>query len=97
MEQIKNILKKSSIFSMLEDADIEGLAPHFEKRIIHKGDVPAKSDDIAQHLFLLGKGMVLRSPPEEKSVALEDLVAMELLSAKGIYKTTLTVLQTISK
>jgi len=96
MSNIKEILNKSSIFSSLGEDDIQRLEPFFEKREIHPGDIIAKADDAAQFFFLLNNGTVLLAMEEGRSVVLNtpgDFIGLELLSAKGVYKTTLTVLE----
>ena len=96
MSDIKEILNKSSIFSSLGEDDIQRLEPFFEKREIHPGDIIAKADDAAQFFFLLNNGTVLLAMEEGRSVVLNtpgDFIGLELLSAKGVYKTTLTVLE----
>lgn len=96
MSNIKEILNKSSVFSSLEDTDIERLETLFEKRAIRSGDIIAKLKDAAQFFFLLDNGTVLLAMEEDKSVVLNtpgDFIGLELLSVKGMYKTTLTVLE----
>lgn len=96
MSDIKEILNKSSVFNSLGEDDIQRLEPFFEKREIHPGDIIAKADDAAQFFFLLNNGTVLLAMEEGRSVVLNtpgDFIGLELLSAKGVYKTTLTVLE----
>lgn len=96
MSSIKEVLKKSPVFSSLEDGDIQKLEPLFEKREIHIEDILANAKDVASHFFLLSRGTILLAMDEGKSVVLNtpgDFIGMELLSARGVYKTTLTVLE----
>jgi CRP-like cAMP-binding protein len=96
MSDIKEILNKAIIFNSLEEDDIQSLATLFEKREIRAGDIIATAEDIAQFFFLLDNGIVLLAMEEGRSVVLDtpgDFIGLELLSAKGVYKTTLTVLE----
>jgi len=96
MSNIKEILKKSSVFNSLGENDIQRLETFFEKREIHPGDIIANAKDAAQFFFLLNNGTILLAMDEGKSVVLNtlgDFIGLELLSAKGIYITTLTVLE----
>ncbi|MBC2703738.1 Crp/Fnr family transcriptional regulator [Desulfobacula sp.] len=95
MSNIKEILNKSSIFSSLGEDDIQRLESLFEKREIHPGDIITNAKDVAQFFFLLNNGTVLLAMEEGRSVVLNtpgDFIGLELLSAGGIYKTTMTVL-----
>ncbi len=96
MSNIKEILNRSSVFGSLEHDDIKRLAKLFLNRQIQPGDVLANAKDAAQFFFLLDKGSVLLAMEDDKSLVLNtsgDFIGMELLSAKGIYKTTLSVLE----
>ena len=96
MGNIKEILNKSSVFSSLGEDDIQRMETLFEKREIHPGDIIANAEDAAQFFFLLNNGTILLAMDEGKSVVLNtlgDFIGPELLSAKGVYKTTLTVLE----
>ncbi|WP_299979008.1 Crp/Fnr family transcriptional regulator [Desulfobacula sp.] len=96
MSNIKEILNKSSVFNSLGEDDIQRLEPLFEKREIHPGDIIAKAEDTAQFFFLLNKGTILLAMEEGRSVVLNtpgDFIGLELLSARGVYKTTMTVLE----
>jgi len=96
MSNIKEVLKKSSVFSSLGEDDTKRLETLFEKWEIHPGDIIATAKDAAQFFFLLDKGTILLAMDEGKSVVLStpgDFIGLELLSARGVYKTTLTVLE----
>jgi CRP-like cAMP-binding protein len=96
MSDLKVILNKSSVFNTLEEDDIQRLEPLFEKWGIHTGDILATAKDAAQFFFLLNKGTLLLEMEEGKSVVLDtpgDFIGLELLSAKGVYKTTISVLE----
>ncbi|MBU1343209.1 MAG: cyclic nucleotide-binding domain-containing protein [Proteobacteria bacterium] len=96
MSNIKELLSQSSVFSSLEESDIERLAPLFGKWEIQPGEVLVNAKDEAQLFFLLDKGTLLVSMDKGKSVVLStsgDFIGLELLSVKGVYKTTLTVLE----
>ena len=96
MSNIKEILKESSVFICLGEDERMSLAQLFEKREIQAGDILATAEDAAQYFFLLNNGTVLLAMDEGKSVVLNkagDFIGFELLSAKGVYRTTLTVLE----
>ena len=96
MGNIKNILKNSSVFSPLEEDDITTLSLLFGKWEIHSGDILATAEDTAQYCFLIHSGTLLLAMDEGRAVVLNtagDFVGLELLSAKGAYKTTVTVLE----
>lgn len=96
MKDIKDILNTSSIFSSLEEEDIQRLEPFFEKREIHPGDILATAGEAAQFFFLLNTGIILLAMEKGRSVVLNnpgDFVGLELLSVRGVYKTTITVLE----
>ena len=96
MSNFKDTIKGSAVFSSLEGQDVEKLLPLFEPRELHTGDVLTTEGDLAQHFFLLEKGTLLLAYEGGKAVVLDkcgDFAGMELLSAKGIYKATATVLE----
>ena len=96
MRTIKEILNKSSVFSALGKEDIQQLEVLFEKWDIFPGDIPATAGDAAQFFFLLHDGTVLLALEDGKSIVLNvpgDFIGLELLSERGTYKTTLTVLE----
>ncbi|NOX33436.1 MAG: cyclic nucleotide-binding domain-containing protein [Deltaproteobacteria bacterium] len=95
MSNIKDILKCSSVFGSLEKADIERLGMLFEIRQIKPGDILAEAKEAAGYFYLLNKGSILLALEDGRSIVLNergDFMGMELVSAGGIYKTTLTVL-----
>lgn len=96
MNNIKEVLNESSVFTSLGEEDIQRLGVLFEKRAITPGDILATAKDAAQYFFLLNNGTILLTMDEGKSVVLDtagDFIGFELLSAKGVYRTTLTVLE----
>jgi CRP-like cAMP-binding protein len=96
MGNIREVLNKSAVFEKLSDEDVLTLEPLFEEREISPGDVLASHKDAAQYFFLLAKGTLLLAMPDGRSVILNtqgDFIGFELLSAKGIYKATLTALE----
>jgi len=96
MGSISDVLKESMVFNSLEEVDLKKIIPLFEKWELDTGDVITTAGDIAQYFFLLESGTLLLSMEAGKSVVLEtpgDFMAMELLSTKGVYKTTTTVLE----
>ncbi len=96
MSSIDTVLNTSPVFSTLGTQDINNLAGHFDKRDTLAGDIITTADDPAQFFYLLAGGAVLLEMKEGKAVVLNrpgDFIAMELLSAKGIYKTSIHVLE----
>ncbi len=96
MGTISDVLKQSMVFNSLEEADLKKIMPFFEKWELHTGDVITTAGDVAQYSFLLESGTLLLAMDADRSVVLDtpgDFIAMELLSVKGIYKTSITVLE----
>jgi CRP-like cAMP-binding protein len=96
MASISDVLKKSIIFNSLEDMDLQRIIPLFEQRELHTGDILSTAGNTAQYFFILERGTLLLAMEEGKSVVLAtpgDFIAMELLSDRGRYKTTMTVLE----
>ena len=96
MSNIKEILKNSSVFGSLKETEIERLETLFDRWEIFPGDILANASDTAQYFFLLNKGTLLLAMDEGKSVVLTtpgDFIGLELLSAQGIYKNCLSVLE----
>lgn len=96
MARISDVLKKSIVFNSLDETDLQRIIPLFEKRELHTGDVITTAGDTARYFFILEKGTLLLAMEKGKSVVLEtpgDFIAMELLSATGVYKTTTTALE----
>jgi CRP-like cAMP-binding protein len=68
----------------------------FDPRKIHPGDILATAGEAADYFFLLDTGTILLGMNDGRSVVLNscgDFIGLELLSARGIYKTRLTVLE----
>ena len=96
MRDLYLVLKKSIIFSGLEAEDFQRLDPLFQRWPLHTGDILATAGHQAQFFFLLEQGCLLCAMDEGKSVVLDapgDLIAMEMLSRKGVYTATLTALE----
>lgn len=96
MGSISDVLKKSIVFNSLEETDLQGLIPLFEKWELCTGDVITTAGETAQYFFLLERGALLLAMDQGRSVVLDapgDFIAMELLSDRGIYKTTMTALE----
>jgi len=96
MSQIKKVLNTSAVFNILSEDDVQRIEILSEKREIHPGDVLASAKDVAQYFFLLNTGTLLLGMEDGRSVVFNtpgDFIGLELLSAKGIYKSTLTVLE----
>jgi len=96
MSDLKEILNESPVFNSLGKEDILRLEPLFEKWEILPGDILCNARDAAQFFFLLNKGTLLLAMEDGKSVVLKtagDFVGLELLSARGVYKITISVLE----
>lgn len=96
MGTIKDILNRSSVFGSLEEPDIERLTALFEERTIQPGETLATKGETAHYFFVLNCGTLLLDMDDGRAVVLNtpgDFIGMELLSARGAYKTTLTVLE----
>ncbi len=91
-----NILKQSNVFAQLDDASAGTLAALFDAWEIHPGDILATAGDTAHTFFLLEKGRLLLAMDEGKAAVLDtpgDFIGLELLSVKGVYQSTLSVLE----
>jgi CRP-like cAMP-binding protein len=96
MSTVTEILKQSTVFSSVGEDYYQRLEPLFIKRTIDPGDILATAGETAQSFFLLAGGTVLLAMEEGRSVVLNapgDFIGLELLSVKGVYKTTVTVLE----
>lgn len=96
MSNINEILKISTVFESLDEDSLARLAGLFDSWEIHPGDTLTNAGDTAHTFFLLEKGTLLLAMDEGKSIVMNqpgDFAGLELLSAKGIYKTTLSVLE----
>jgi CRP-like cAMP-binding protein len=96
MGSISDVLKKSIVFESLEAGDLQRIASLFEERELATGDIVTTAGNGAQYFFILEKGSLLLAMEKGKSLVLDapgDFIAMELLSDRGIYKTTITALE----
>jgi len=96
MGSISDVLRKSIVFNSLDEAYLEQIVPMFGKRELHTGDVVTTAGNMAQYFFILEKGTLLLAMEDGKSIVSEttgDFIAMELLSDRGRYKTTITALE----
>lgn len=96
MSEINEVLKQSKVFSCLDEDALGRLAGLFEGWEIHPGDTLACAGDTANTFFLLGQGMVLLEMEEGKALVVDEpgsFIGLELLSSRGIYKTTAIVLE----
>lgn len=96
MGSISDILHRSSVFNSLDKTDLEQIIPLFERRELYTGDILSTAGTTAQYFFILESGTLLLAMEKGKSVVLAtpgDFIAMELLSDRGRYKTTTTVLE----
>ncbi|GAG85701.1 unnamed protein product, partial [marine sediment metagenome] len=96
MSDINKILTESKVFGSLDGDSIQRLAGLFDQWETHIGDTLTTANDTAHTFFLLEKGRVLLAMDEGRAVVLEspgDFIGLELMSAKGVYKTTLSVLE----
>ena len=89
------LLKKSDIFAVSEDTDLKRICKIMEKRIFHEGEKLAVEGEKARFFFLLISGTILLSMENGKSVVMDksgDFIGFEVLSYRGIYKSSLTAL-----
>lgn len=96
MSDIKEILNKSKVFGSLDRESVSSLESLFDQWRIHPGDILANAGDTAHTFFLLGKGTILVAMEEGRAVVLDspgDFIGLELLSARGIYKADVSVLE----
>lgn len=95
MSGMEQILEESAVFSRMTPEGKHRLAGGATKRRIREGEVLAKTGETASFFFVLGSGTVLLSMGEGRALVLNtpgDFIAMELLSAAGVYKSTVTAL-----
>ena len=84
------------VFDGLAQVDLDKLQGLFEERHFSPGDLIATRGESAQAFFLLTQGSLLLDMAGGKSLVLDqagDFLAMELLSARGIYTASLTGLE----
>lgn len=96
MGSISDILHRSSVFNSLDKTDLQQISRLFERWELHTGDIIATAGETAQYFFLLEKGTLLLAMEAGKSIVRAtagDFIAMELLSHRGRYKTTVTALE----
>ena len=89
------ILKKSDLFATVEDADLERICDIIEQRDIHEGEKIAIAGEKARFFFFLISGTIMVDMENGKSIIMNepgDFVGFEILSCKGIYKSSLTAL-----
>lgn len=94
--KLNEVLKQSFVFKSLRDDDIKKLETLFCKRQIQSGEILLQANETAQFFFLLAKGSVLISLPEDKALVLDnkgDFIGFELVSLKGVNKSTISVLE----
>jgi len=94
MSAFTQVLGRPNVFSTMEVGAAENLEPIFDKWEIRSGDVLAMAGAPARCFLPPESGTLLLAMDEAKAVVQKppgDIIGMKLLSAKGIYKTTLTV------
>lgn len=96
MSQELELLKKNSIFSSLEPADLKHLGSLMEPLDVHEGETLANRGEEAARFFILASGMLLVAMDGGKALVMEhpgDFIGMELLSSKGKYTSTVKALE----
>ena len=95
MSEMKNILEESAVFSCMTSEGRQILADIATKRRVQEGEILAQAGETASFFFILGAGSLLLSMTEGRGIVLKtpgDFIAMDLLSANGVYKSTVTAL-----
>ncbi len=95
MSQELELLKKSTIFSSLEPADLKHLGSLMEPLDIHEGETLATKGEQAARVFILASGTLLVAMDGGKALVMEhpgDFIGMEILSSRGQYTSTVTAL-----
>lgn len=95
MSNLQQIMNGSPVFQSLEQTDMDRLAPLFRSRELQTGDILTTEGEAAQYFFLLEEGTLLLGMEDGKGLVLDspgDFAGMEMLSVKGVYRTTTTVL-----
>ena len=95
MNEMENILEKSSVFSRIGADGKKRLASIAAKRRIQEGEILAAAGEKASFFYILDSGTVLLSMAEGRALVLNtpgDFIALELLSSRGVYKTDVTAL-----
>lgn len=95
MVDLKNILKRSRIFSSLTEQQLEVLMPLCDPRDLNPGDLLTTAGDPSQYYFILETGSLLSAFEDGKALVLDnpgDFLGLELLSLNGRYRATTTVL-----
>ncbi|MEA1966914.1 MAG: cyclic nucleotide-binding domain-containing protein [Thermodesulfobacteriota bacterium] len=93
--EIREAIKKSAVFGLLGNDDLERIAQISVRRDLQEGDIIANRGEKAAYFFILISGVLLVSMENGKSVVMRDagdFVGFELLSSKGRYINTLTSL-----
>jgi CRP-like cAMP-binding protein len=96
MSQELELLKKNSIFSSLEPADLKYLGSLMTPLDVHEGEILANKGEEAARFFVLASGTLLIAMDGGKALVMEhpgDFIGMELLSSKGKYTSTVTALE----
>ncbi len=86
------ILKKSGLFAAGETDDLKRIIGIMEKRDSYEGESLAVAEDTARFFFLLISGALLLSMENGRSVVMDkpgDFIGFEVLSYRGVYKSTL--------
>lgn len=95
MTDLKNICKKSEALTFLQKEEFQTLSSMFEKRVLNAGDILTTDGETARYFFILEQGVILLAYDDGRSILLDvcgDLLGMDFLSFKGIYKATATAL-----
>ncbi|ACN13744.1 putative cAMP-dependent protein kinase, regulatory subunit [Desulforapulum autotrophicum HRM2] len=96
MSQELELLKKNTIFSSLEPADLKHLGSLMEPFDVQEGETLANRGEEAARFFILASGTLLVAMDGGKALVMEhpgDFIAMEILSSKGKYTSTVKALE----
>ena len=96
MSQELELLKKNTIFSSLDSDDLKYLGSLMEPLDVHEGETLANRGEEAARVFVLASGTLLIAMDGGKALVMEhpgDFIAMELLSSRGKYTSTVKALE----
>jgi len=95
MDEPIKILKRSTLFNALDKNGLIRLQEISEQRRVQEGEILATRKEPASFFFIILEGGLLLTLTHGRSLVIDtpgDFIAMELLSSKGFYTSTLTAL-----
>ena len=95
MGSMAELFQSSVIFKNLGSDAAVRMTPLFQEWVLQPGDVLSTAGESAEFFFLLEKGTLLLAMTGGRAVVLDtpgDFAALELLSKKDVYQTTVTSL-----